>query len=112
MNENKLTEKDVEMLIRADEVGIEIYKTQKATNISRLDSEMIEGCLDTDSNLVEDQSLYDYEETIDVDDYATFEVDFDDLNDDILFQKDDLTQKEMLDNVANLLKQYDKKHKN
>lgn len=112
MNENKLTEKDVEMLVRADEIGIEIYKTQKSTNVSRLNGEMIEGCLDTDSDLVKDQSLYDYEETIDVDDYATFEVNFDDLNDDILFQKDDLTQKEMLDSVANLLKQYDEKHKN
>lgn len=108
MNENKLTEKDVEMLVRADMIGIEIYKTQKATNISKLNGEMIEGCLDTDSNLVEDQGLYDYEETIDVDDYATFEVDFDDLD----FQKDDLTQQEMLDCVASLLKQYDKKHKN
>lgn len=112
MSENKLTEKDVEMLVRADMIGIEIYKTQKATNISRLDSELIQNSLNTDSNLIEDQSLYDYEETIDVDDYATFEVNFDDLNDDILFQKDDLTQKEMLDSVARLLKQYDEKHKN
>ena len=112
MTENKLTEKDVEMLVRADEIGIEIYKTQKSTNVSKLNGEMIEGCLDTDSNLVEDQSLYDYEETIDVDDYATFEVNFDDLNDDILFQKDDLTQQEMLDSVASLLKQYDEKHQN
>lgn len=112
MNENKLTKKDVEMLVRADEIGIEIYKTQKATNISRLDSELIQNSLNTDSDLVKDQSLYDYEETVDVDDYATFEVNFDDLNDDILFQKDDLTQQEMLDSVANLLKQYDEKHKN
>lgn len=99
----KLTKDEIKLIEKADMLGIDIYKTQRTVEISKLSSEMIQGGLNTNTDLVKDQGLYDYEETVDVDDYAEFEVE-DDSKD---YDEEGLSQEQMLNVLSKLLKEHE-----
>lgn len=99
----KLTKDAIKLIEKADMLGIDIYKTQRTVEISKLSGEMIHGGLNTNTDLVKDQGLYDYEETVDVDDYAEFEVE-DDSKD---YDEEGLSQEQMLDVLSKLIKEHE-----
>lgn len=99
----KLTKDEIKLIKKADDLGIDIYKKQNVLMISKLSSEMIHGGLNENTDLVKDQGLYDYEETVDVDDYAEFEVE-DDSKD---YDEEGLSQEQMLNVLSKLIKEHE-----
>ena len=99
----KLTKDEIEFIEKADMLGIDIYKTQRAVEISKLSGEMVHGGLNENTDLVKDQGLYDYEETVDVDDYAEFEVEDDNKD----YDEEGLSQEQMLDVLRKLIKEHE-----
>ena len=99
----KLTNENVEDLIYALGHGVDISKTQKATVCASLNAEMCENDLDTDSDLTCDGMLYDFDNVSDVEPSAIYDIDFYDMQNNIVFAKHQVTEPQMLKYIHELV---------
>lgn len=98
----KLTEQNIQDLIYVLDHNADISKQQKATVSASLNAEMCENELNTNSDLSNDATLYDFDNVSDVEPNSIYNVIYEDRANNILVNKTSLSESDMLKCVHNL----------